>query len=172
MEAQSAPLNSIHVEARSGDPSAVAGASILASLSSFKKDLSLLPPPAKTAEDVQNTEICSLPSVCDGSDDPDVELKDTTSNNDLSSRGKTVNPTSDAANENPNLDSIGLNSCVNAEIGKLPASTCEIRPLLQMLAGSSSSDFDISGSISKMLDDQRELRELFKESGRSMVLIS
>ncbi|XP_044502674.1 uncharacterized protein LOC123223545 isoform X2 [Mangifera indica] len=173
LEAQSAPLNSIHVEARSGDPSAVAGASILASLSSFKKDLSLLPPPAKTAEDVQNTEICSLPSVCDGSDDPDVELKDTTSNNDLSSRGKTVNPTSDAANENPNLDSIELDSCVDAEIGKIPEpTTYEIRPLLQMIAGSSSPDFDISGSLSRILDDQRELRELFKESGRSMVLMS
>ncbi|KAJ0113143.1 hypothetical protein Patl1_01019 [Pistacia atlantica] len=178
LEAQSAPLNSMHIEARSGDPSAVAGASILASLSSLRKDLSLLPPPAKTGEDIQNTEISSLPSGCDGLEDriPDVELKDITSNNDLvgvSSRGKTVNPASDAANENPNLDSIGLDSCVDAEIGKMPEPTCEIRPLLQMLTGSTSSDFDISGSISKILDDQRgELRELFKESGRSMVLIS
>jgi len=40
LEAQSAALNGMQVEARSGDPSAVAGASILTSLSNIRKDLS------------------------------------------------------------------------------------------------------------------------------------
>ncbi|KAJ4727660.1 AAA-type ATPase family protein [Melia azedarach] len=177
LEAQSAPLKTMHVEARSGDASAVAGASILASLSNIRKDLSLIPPPAKAGLDAQNTEISSLNSGCDGSDDriPDVDMKDATSNNDVagpSSREKTVVPQSDTANENSNLDSLGLDACVNAEIGKIPGATYELRPLLRMLAGSSSPDFDISGSISKILDEQREIRELLKESDRPTVLIS
>ncbi|KAH9786367.1 AAA-type ATPase family protein [Citrus sinensis] len=116
LEAQSAPLKTMHIEARSGDPSAVAGASILASLSNIQKDLSLIPPPTKAGVDAQNSEIASLASGCDGPEDriPDVDMKDATSNNDdagSSSRGKTVVPQSDAANENPNLDSIGLDAC-------------------------------------------------------------
>ncbi|KDO87276.1 hypothetical protein CISIN_1g000858mg [Citrus sinensis] len=177
LEAQSAPLKTMHIEARSGDPSAVAGASILASLSNIQKDLSLIPPPTKAGVDAQNSEIASLASGCDGPEDriPDVDMKDATSNNDdagSSSRGKTVVPQSDAANENPNLDSIGLDACVDAEIGKIPGATYELRPLLRMLAGSSSPDFDISGGISKILDEQREIRELLKDSDRPTVLIS
>ncbi|KAL5795587.1 hypothetical protein ACOSQ2_000407 [Xanthoceras sorbifolium] len=180
LEAQGAPLKTMQVETRSGDPSAVAGASILASLSNLRKE-ALLPPPAKTGEDVQNTDMSTNPSGCDGSDDrmPDVDMKDTTSSNDavendavgVSTRGKTVVPPSDAAIENPNLDSPGLDDCMDAEFGKIPA-TQEIRPLLRMLAGSSSPDFDISGSISRILDEQREIRELLKESDRPTVMIS
>lgn len=177
LEAQSAPLKTMHIEARSGDPSAVAGASILASLSNIQKDLSLIPPPTKAGVDAQNSEIASLASGCDVPEDriPDVDMKDAAINNDdagSSSKGKTVAPQSDAANENPNLDSIGLDACVDAEIGKIPGATYELRPLLRMLAGSSSPDFDISGGISKILDEQREIRELLKDSDRPTVLIS
>ncbi|KAK7859857.1 hypothetical protein CFP56_002099, partial [Quercus suber] len=47
LEAQSAPIKGIHIEARSGDPSAVAGASILASLSNMPKDLTILQAPGE-----------------------------------------------------------------------------------------------------------------------------
>lgn len=177
LEAQSTPLKTVHIESRSGDPSAVAGASILASLSNIRKDLSLIPPPAKAGVDAQNSEMSSLASGCDGPEDriPDVDMKDATSNNDEAgplSRGKTVVPQSDVANENPNLDSLGLDACVDADIGKISGAPYELRPLLRILAGSSSPDFDLSGSISKILDEKREIRELMKDSDRSTILIS
>ncbi|XP_072982941.1 uncharacterized protein [Typha latifolia] len=46
LEGQHAPPKGLHFEARSGDNSATAGASILASLSTFRKDRSALPPQA------------------------------------------------------------------------------------------------------------------------------
>ncbi|KAM3687934.1 hypothetical protein ACB098_10G114800 [Castanea mollissima] len=135
LEAQSAPIKGIHIEA-----------------------------PGKTSEDVdQNTEMSILPSGCGGSDDhtPDIDMKDSADNDlaGVSSREKTVVPSPDAANDHPNLGSLGLDPCIDADIGKVPASNYELRPLLRMLA-SSSSDFDLSGSITKMLDGHRDIREL------------
>ncbi|KDP28140.1 hypothetical protein JCGZ_13911 [Jatropha curcas] len=118
LEAQGAPIKGIQIEARSGDPSAFAGASILASLSDIQKDLSLIPPPAKADEDMpQNTEISTVPSLCGAPDDciPEVNMKDTTS---------------------------------------------------------SSSEFDLSGSLSKVLDEPREIREQLKDSDPPMILMS
>ncbi|RVW54528.1 hypothetical protein CK203_071447 [Vitis vinifera] len=174
LEAQSAPVKGIHVEARSGDPSAVDGASILASLSNLRKDLSLLPPP-KNGEDVQQgTEMTTPPCGASDSCIPDADMKDA-ENNDVagvSSREKTDVPSSEAANENLNLQSIGLDACTDTEIGKVPGATYELRPLLRMLAGSSSSDFDLSGSISKILEEQREIREILKDLEPPMALTS
>lgn len=170
VEAQ-APIKGMHIEARSGDPSAFAGASILASLSN------LLPPPSKTGEDAQqNTEISSLPSGCGASEDhiPEVEMKDTTSNNEsagASSREKTVGPSSNDANGNPDLDSLELDGCMDVEVGKIPGSTYELRPLLRLLAGSAS-EFDLSGSISKILEEQRDIRELLKDISSPTILMS
>ncbi|XP_041017130.1 uncharacterized protein LOC121259565 isoform X1 [Juglans microcarpa x Juglans regia] len=177
LEAHSAPIKGIHIEARSGDPSAVAGASILASLSNLPKELTLLQEPAKTGEDVeQNTEISTLPSGCGGSDDhtPDIDLKDIANDNDLagiSSREKTVVPSPDAVNENPNLANLGLDPFLVSDVGKVPAANYELRPLLRMLAGASS-DFGLSSSISKRLDEQREMREILKDFDPPSNLIS
>ncbi|XP_062143427.1 uncharacterized protein LOC133851135 [Alnus glutinosa] len=178
LEAHSAPIKGIHLEARSGDPSAVAGASILASLSNLPKELSLLQAPAKTGENVeQNTEMSMLPSGCGGLDDHslDIDLKDSVNDNDLSgvsSREKIVAPSPDAANQKANLGNLGLDPCMDTDIGKVPTANYELRPLLRMLAGSSSSDFDLSGSISKILDDQREMRELLRDFDPPSILIS
>ncbi|KAJ7977549.1 AAA-type ATPase family protein [Quillaja saponaria] len=175
LEAQSAPIKGIHIEARSGDPSAVAGASILASLSNLDKDLSLLPPPAKTGEDVQqNTEVSALPSGC-GDGTPDMEMKDTPNENDDPVGGesaeKAVVPSTDTANENPSLDSNEMDACANVELGKFAGTTYELRPLLRMLAGSSP-DFALGGSISKILDERKELRELLKDADPPTILAS
>ncbi|KAF9688088.1 hypothetical protein SADUNF_Sadunf02G0160800 [Salix dunnii] len=164
LEAQSAPVNGIHIEARSRDPSDYAGASILASLSH------LLPPAAKTGEDgPQNTDLPTLPSGCEESEDriPDVEMKDGTSNNDPSDvypSEKAVVPSSNATDENANADRMGLGACTNAVIGRIPNSTYELKPLLRMLAGSSS-EFD-------KIFDERERRELLKDLDPPPVLIS
>ncbi|KAF2314989.1 hypothetical protein GH714_037460 [Hevea brasiliensis] len=164
------------IEARSGDPSAFAGASILASLSDFQKDLSLLSPPAKAGEDLQQkAEISTVPSVCGAPNNciPEVVMKNSASNNELagfSSREKTIVPSSNLASQNPNLDGLGLDATVDAGNRKIAGSAYELRPLFQILAGSS--EFDLSGSISKILDEQREIREPFNVLDSPTVLMS
>ncbi|KAI3783165.1 hypothetical protein L2E82_13229 [Cichorium intybus] len=91
LEAHNSPI-------RSRDPSAVAGASILASLSSVQKDMSLLPPPGK-----------GLPT------------------------GMPAVPSND-----------GGSGPVDAEMGKVPEASHEIRPLLRT-------------DTSKLVDEQREI---------------
>ncbi|KAA3475071.1 AAA-type ATPase family protein isoform 1 [Gossypium australe] len=159
LEAQTAPIKEI-IEARSGDPSAVAGAAtILASLSTK-----------------ENSEMSTLPSGCEVSDDrvPQVDMKDSASNSDpatASSREKTVPPTPDAANENSNLDRLGLDDSMDADNTKIPGAGYSLRPLLRILAGTST-DFDFSGSIAKILDERREIREMLKEFEPPSALIS
>lgn len=120
LEAHTGPLKQIQFEARSRDPSAVAGASILASLSNIQKELSLHPPPPN-GKSLQ-TGMSIRPSA------RDVDIKD--------------------ANEN-----------VDALMGKLPGTTHELRPLLRMLAGSSTSEIHMS----KLLEEQRDIRKLLKD---------
>ncbi|ESW15837.1 hypothetical protein PHAVU_007G106400 [Phaseolus vulgaris] len=175
LEAQSAPINGAQVEARSGDPSAVAGASILASLSNLHKDLSLLSSPTKNGKNVQqNTDISSLPSG-NGDDVPDSEMKDAT-NKDVPSSGvftaeKSVLASSNTVNENPSLDTTEIDTTVDADVGKVTAATYELRPLLRMLAGSCP-ELDISCGITKILEERRELRELLKDVDTPSILAS
>ncbi|KAK7277726.1 hypothetical protein RJT34_22741 [Clitoria ternatea] len=162
LETQSAPISGMQVEVRSGDPSAVAGASILASLSNLHKDLSFLPPAVKTGESVQqNTDIPSLPSG-HGDDIPDIEINDTTNNDEptgVISAEKTVLASSSDVNENSSLHSVEVDANMDADVGKMTAATHELRPLLHMLIGSCP-EFDLSGSISKVLEERTELKEL------------
>ncbi|CAL5355930.1 unnamed protein product [Camellia sinensis] len=102
----------------------------------------------------------------------DSEMKDASVRDDGtggSSSEKVVVPSSDVTSENPNLDTIALEDAGDADIGKIPGETHELRPLLQMLAGSPASEFDLSGSISKILDEQRENRELLKDFDSPML---
>lgn len=159
-----APLKGITLEGRSGDPSAFAGASILASLSNLRKDLSLLPPPTHNIENVQKSETPLLPSVCEVSDDltQDVDMKGISD-----CKGE-----KSAVNENLNFDSTSSNACMDLENGKVAGENNELRPLLKMLAASSVSDFDLGSSISKLLDERREIRDVLKDLDPPTKLIS
>ncbi|XP_028771103.1 uncharacterized protein LOC114728373 isoform X2 [Neltuma alba] len=174
LEARSAQIKGMRIEG-SGDSSAVAGASILASLSNLHKDLSLLPPPAKTGENAtQNAEVLSVTSG-HRDDSVDNEMKDATKNDD-STEGilseKTVLASSAAAaNENPSLDTMGVDAVVDADVGKVNGTAYELRPLLRMLAGSST-EFDLGSSISKILEERRDLRELLKDFDPPTILAS
>ncbi|XP_028068784.1 uncharacterized protein LOC114271363 isoform X3 [Camellia sinensis] len=165
LEAHGAPIKGLHLETRSGDASV---ASILESLSSLRKELSL-PPPSQDDVDVQQgSEMPMLPSACEVSDNRilGAEMKDTSDHDDgagVSSSLKAVVPSPDAAIENPNLDSIGLDASGDADIGKVSGEAHEWRPLLKMLAGLPTSEFDLSFSISKILGERREIRELLKD---------
>ncbi|XP_038681781.1 uncharacterized protein LOC119982466 isoform X2 [Tripterygium wilfordii] len=175
LEAQSDPIKEIHIEAGAGDPSAVAGASILASL--CQKGISLLPPPSKTSGDVQqSSEMTQLPSGCGISDDrtPDIDMKDNPSTNEpanASLREKTGCASSCIAHENPNIDNLGLDSCLHAAPKKVNGATYELRSLLRMVTGASSSNYDLRGGIPKIPDEHREIRDLLKEFGSRANLI-
>ena len=110
-----------------------------------------------------------LPTGCGVSDDqnPDINMKDVSTNNsDLNgdaSMDKNIDPTPNSAAESPSIDRLGLDACIDAEMGEVPGATHELRPLLQILASSASPDFNLSGSISKILDEQRDIGSLFKD---------
>ncbi|PWA80190.1 ATPase, AAA-type, core [Artemisia annua] len=139
LEAHSGSLKGLQFESRSRDPSAVTGASILASLSNIQKELSLLPPPSRKGKGIQ-TGMPNLPSTSEVPDSSvtDTEMKDASDPNDGE---KGVAP-------DENVDG----ASVDAEMGNTPAATHELRPLLRMLAGSSASEFDIL----KILDERKE----------------
>ncbi|KAL3531455.1 hypothetical protein ACH5RR_010777 [Cinchona calisaya] len=172
LESHGGPNKGLHFEARSGDSSAVAVASTLASLSNLPKEPSMLPPSSRNDVDVQqDLEMPPLPSTCEISDDHiiDTEMKDTANDNDSPGFGVKANvPSSDAANENLNPDNVGMDS-VDLEIGKVAAASHDIRPLLRIIAGSAAAEFDLSGSISKILDEQREIRILLKDLDPSIL---
>lgn len=145
----------------------------MASFSNIQKDLSLLSPPTKSNEDV------GLPSGCgvSGEQNPDSNLKDgSTNNNDLNgdaSMAKNIDSVPDSATESPSLDRLALDASIDAEIGEVPVATHELRPLLQILASSASPNFHINGgSISKILDDQRDMGILFKDFSPPATLMS
>ncbi|KAJ8749618.1 hypothetical protein K2173_026267 [Erythroxylum novogranatense] len=172
LEAQGAPRKRMYTKTISGDCSAYAGASILASLSNLQKDLTLLPPPAKTVDSVQrNAEVPASGGPSDGHV-PEVDMKDNSSNNepaDVSLREKTV--PSDATIENGAPVDVRFDASVDAGPGKIHISAHELRPLLRILAGSSS-EIDLSSSISKILNEQRDIRELIKDLDPPGILIS
>ncbi|KAI3449499.1 hypothetical protein Pfo_006164 [Paulownia fortunei] len=159
LEAHGGSIKGLHIEARSGDPSAVSVASTLASLSNHPEELSLLPP-SQDGEDVQHgSEIPSLPSACEVSDNcVDTEMKDASDRND----GATVSVVDKTGVSSPNVANGNLN--VDAESGKILAENNDLRPFLQILAGSTSPAFDISGSISRILDEHRAIRDQRKDS--------
>ncbi|KAI3991030.1 hypothetical protein MKX01_011099, partial [Papaver californicum] len=161
-----AEAHGLQFEARSRDP-AVAGASILASLSNLRKDLSLLPPPTQTGEDAhQGLERPTLPSGCEVPDDVETNSpvhKGGSENNDtdgVSVSEKDALLAADLPAESLNLDNLPMGARIDIEIGKVPGANYDLRSLLRMLAAS---EFDLNGGIFKSLDAHRGLRELFKD---------
>ncbi|XP_019197433.1 PREDICTED: uncharacterized protein LOC109191291 isoform X2 [Ipomoea nil] len=161
LEAHSGPIKGVHFEARSGDPSTVAVASTLASLSNLKKELSLLPPSVHNNKDVKQAAEMSILPAASGvldKDDAVADMKDASDHNDVSLVDKTGTTTPDYANDNMNLDN-GALDCVDTEIGKATGASGDLRPLLQMFAGSSLPEFDLRNSLTKILEEQRGMRE-------------
>ncbi|KAK6940965.1 ATPase, AAA-type, core [Dillenia turbinata] len=162
LEGQSSPIKGMPFEARFGDPSAVAGASVLASLSHLCKDSS-----AQNHEDTElGSELPILPSSCG-----DIDIKDSSDHNDapgVSSVDKPVGLSSENI-DNMNADAIGLD-CMDAVTRAVPGLTCKLSPLLRLLAGSPASELDQTGSANKIMERQREMREV-KDADPSTVLI-
>lgn len=116
-----------------------------------------------------------MPSVCGTPENciSEVNVKNSTSNNEMDSyslREKTIVPSSNSASQNPNIENLRLDATVDAGNRKIAGSSHELRPLYRILAGSS--EFDLSGSISKILDEQREIRELLNVLDPPTILMS
>lgn len=164
LEAQSAPVTGKDTKARGRDSSlsAVAGASILASLTTFSKRLSQLSPSKGNDEDsaVGSLSGESDNGICDVDMNDSMELQDYPG---PSLNQKELGPVSD---ENINAVDVPKDTVVDTEEGAVPGSNNELRPLLQLLSRSSTSDFDFSGNLSKLLDEQRQIRDLLKDLDR------
>ncbi|KAL2454626.1 AAA-type ATPase family protein [Abeliophyllum distichum] len=67
---------------------------------------------------------------------------------------KTDLSSANVVNENLNVDT---------ETGKIVAKTNDFRPFLQILAGSTAPEFDIIGSLSKILVEHKGIRDQCKD---------
>lgn len=162
LEAQSAPAKSRVVNARGRDTSAVTGASILASLSNISKGFQQLPPSRGNDED-------SVPGSLSGASDNgfcDVDTNDSVDLEDYNGDSLNQKEGDAGSDENMNVDEVAKDNDMDTEEGRIPGSNNELRPLLQLLARSSNADVDFSSSLSKLLEEQRQLRELLKEIDR------
>eukprot|EP00252_Welwitschia_mirabilis_P021048 TRINITY_DN528_c0_g1_i1.p1 TRINITY_DN528_c0_g1~~TRINITY_DN528_c0_g1_i1.p1 ORF type:complete len:1249 (-),score=322.97 TRINITY_DN528_c0_g1_i1:309-4055(-) len=159
--------NMLPFESRTGDASAVAGASILASLSSIQQDMSMSPPPAANIEDSQQAvDGSQLAASCEMSDASisDMEAADqgakgssdpNTATSHVPENSKdpvTYSPNTTAANDH--LDSSDTGH--DADIGKYPGLNESWRPLLKFFTSSSACDMDIHRSLYKQCEDKKE----------------
>ncbi|KAL3827835.1 hypothetical protein ACJIZ3_016637 [Penstemon smallii] len=159
LEAHGGSLKGLHIEARSGDPSAVAVASTLASLSNLRKELSLLPPS-------RNGEEVSVEVKCEVSNNRVIDaVKDASDHNDDATVSvmKTGVQSSDIVNEHLNVD---------AERGKIVAEDNDLKPFLDILANSPTPHLDISGRVSRILEEHRGVRDQRKDSDPPISLSS
>eukprot|EP00252_Welwitschia_mirabilis_P021049 TRINITY_DN528_c0_g1_i2.p1 TRINITY_DN528_c0_g1~~TRINITY_DN528_c0_g1_i2.p1 ORF type:complete len:1254 (-),score=321.29 TRINITY_DN528_c0_g1_i2:470-4231(-) len=153
-------------ESRSGDASAVAGASILASLSSMRQDIPLLPPPATNIDDSQQgTDRSQLPPSCEMSDGSvsDMEVAgqggkgpsdpNTAPDIPMNDKGPVI-LSADITESNDQLDS--PDAGLDTDIGKYSVLNEPLRPLLKFLTASPAGDMDIQGSLYKLCDDKKE----------------
>ena len=153
LESHSGSFKGLQLEDGVRDPSAVAGASVLATLSNIPKEFSLLPPPSPP-------ELPPLLSPCKVSDngnvDADMDAVDHCGGADASLPEKTS--VLSMTTNNINHDT-GLEASVDADTRQVPAVTNMPTQGSPMLAGSATPEFDLTGSISKILDFQLEAGE-------------
>ncbi|XP_051180277.1 uncharacterized protein [Lolium perenne] len=165
LEPPSAGVKHIHMENRTEVTSAVAGTEILASVSNQSKDLPGVPP-ASAGEDNQRLVQPIASSASDKSKgrciSPDKECENGENTNEANSNIEdspmdvSATPISPDAVVNDSNRQTGFGSDAHLdEIGKI--ATYKIRPVLRMIAGSTVSEFDLTGDLFKALEDQRDL---------------
>ncbi|XP_047091258.1 uncharacterized protein LOC124703095 isoform X1 [Lolium rigidum] len=165
LEPPSAGVKHIHMENRTEVTSAVAGTEILASVSNQSKDLPGVPP-ASAGEDNQRLVQPIASSASDKSKgrciSPDKECENGENTNEANSNIEdspmdvSATPISPDAVVNDSSRQTGFGSDAHLdEIGKI--ATYKIRPVLRMIAGSTVSEFDLTGDLFKALEDQRDL---------------
>lgn len=146
-EVQSSAGKFLQLERRTGDPSAVAGASILASLSSLRQDLSRWKSPAPTTS--KGTEL-PTPVDPDGTEVDLDHLEENSAVNVENDKAADVG----AAGKNISLEG---NKDAGIEAGNVKLSGVNdlLRPFLRMFAPSTSCNLKLSKSICKQVLDER-----------------
>ncbi|XP_022994317.1 uncharacterized protein LOC111490081 isoform X2 [Cucurbita maxima] len=151
LEVQSGVGKFLQLGKRTGDPSAVAGASILASLSSLREDISRWKPPSQTnSKTHQGAELPSNSVVHDAME-LDIDALEANSNPEVRN-DKAV----DSSTTNRNLHP-GSNPDAVIEAGNVKLSGVNdlIGPLFRMLAQSTSCKLKLSKSICKQVMEER-----------------
>uniref|UniRef100_M8BSC1 Spastin n=1 Tax=Aegilops tauschii TaxID=37682 RepID=M8BSC1_AEGTA len=165
LEPPVAGVKHIHMENRTEVTSTVAGTEMLASVSSQSKDLPAVPP-ASAEEENQRVVQPIISSASDKSKghciSPDKECENGENTNEANSNiedspmdvaATPISPDA-VANDTSRQNGFGSDAHLD-EIGKI--ATYKIRPVLRMIAGSTVSEFDLTGDLFKALEDQRDL---------------
>ncbi|XP_042034718.1 uncharacterized protein LOC121781088 isoform X1 [Salvia splendens] len=152
LEVHEGPVKGLHIEARSGDPSDVPFAATLESITSHPEELFLLPSSSQDAGDAQHvSEIPALPSTCE-----------------IADRHKDASDLKDVAML-PVAETDGVLS-PDVSIKKFNVAAENVKTLPQSNALghrfpiSIAPKFDISGTISKILDEHKAVRDQGKDS--------
>ncbi|XP_022137420.1 uncharacterized protein LOC111008871 isoform X6 [Momordica charantia] len=150
LEVQSGVGKFLQLGKRTGDPSAVAGASILASLSSLRQDISRWKPPSQSSKTHQGAELPSNSVVHDAME-LEIDALEANSNPEVRN-DKAV----DTSTTNRNLHP-GSNPDAVIEAGNVKLSGVNdlIGPLFRMLAQSTSCKLKLSKSICKQVMEER-----------------
>ncbi|XP_021615059.1 uncharacterized protein LOC110616864 isoform X1 [Manihot esculenta] len=150
-EVQSSLGKLLQLERRSGDPSAVAGASILASLSSLRQDISRYKSPGQNTGKIhQGTEAPAHSVVCDGTEAEHDGLEVNSMPDVWSDKAADIG----AVGNNLPHD-LNQNSGKEAGNVKLSGVNDLIRPFFRMLARSTSCKQKLSKSICKQVLEER-----------------
>ncbi|XWS51395.1 hypothetical protein CRYUN_Cryun12cG0172700 [Craigia yunnanensis] len=141
----------LQLERRSGDPSAVTGATILASLSSLRPDLSRRKSPSQASSKIH--QVTEVPTHSIVHDAADVGL-DGLEGNSTANIGNDKAAELGAINKNLPLD-CNHDSSTEAGNVKLSGVNDLLRPFLRMFAPSTSCNLKLSKSICKQVLDER-----------------
>jgi len=141
----------MQLERRSGDPSAVAGASILASLSNLRQDLTRWKSPSQTASKPHQGADVSIHTVLP--DGTEIELDGL--GNSTPSMGTDKAADAEASNKNTPMDCDPEDA--GAEPGNVKYSGVNdlLRPFFRILAGSTTCKLKLSKSICKQVLEER-----------------
>ncbi|GJN05090.1 hypothetical protein PR202_ga22691 [Eleusine coracana subsp. coracana] len=166
LESPVSSVKRIRTDKRAGEASAVAGTEMLASTSNQSKDLPAVSP-ASAGENSQRVVRPMGSSASDKSKgrciSPEKECENGENVNEVNSNiedssvdvaAAPVSPDA-VANDNCQQNGFGPDAHLGAELGKI--ATYKIRPVLRMIAGSTISEFDLTGDLFKALEDQRDL---------------
>ncbi|CAJ2644420.1 unnamed protein product [Trifolium pratense] len=151
-EVQSGVGKFMQLERRSGDPSAVAGASILASLSNLRQDLTRWKSPSQTASKPHQAADVSIHTVLP--DGTEIEL-DGLEGNSTPNIGTDKAADAEASNKNSPMECDPEDA--GAEPGNVKFSGVNdlLRPFFRILAGSTTCKLKLSKSICKQVLEER-----------------
>lgn len=140
----------MQLERRTGDPSAVAGASILASLSSLRQDLTRWKSPSQTANKPHHGADVSSPALHDGTEAELDGLKGNSASNVGTDKAADIG----ASDKNSPVDCDPDDAGTEAGNVKLSGVNDFLRPFFRILAGSSC-NLKLSKSICKQVLEER-----------------